>query len=503
MAGGGVLIGVDLGQTACKAVALHPTGGVVATAESGYPTSQPWPGWAEQEPDDWLRAGAAACREVVARAAAVAAGAEEILGLAITGATHNAVLIDAAGAPVRPCITLRDGRSAAQAERINRQLGAELLRRARNRASAGWTAPQLAWIKEHEPEAWDRARGLLFAKDYVRSKLTGERSTDHIDAEGSLLLNAAARDWDPALCESVPIERSWLPPVRAPAERAGAVSAEGAALTGLRPGTPVFAGCSDTAAEALACGAVGAGQGVVKLATAGNLNVVGARPIPSSAYFCYSHPVEGLVYHSFGTNSAASARAWLQELLGKRDDHGYGQLDREAARVPAGAEGLLFHPYLYGERAPVFDSTLRASFLGITARHGRAHLLRAVLEGVALSLADCARAMTASGLALGELRIIGGGARSALWRQIVADVLGRPLLVPALSDASAGAALLAGVGAGVFRDPADAARQSVAVTATVTPDPIRTAGYAEILELYREARTVLAPLHRQLAEISW
>jgi xylulokinase len=494
----GALIGIDLGQTACKAVALHPELGIVASSAHGYPTSTPRAGWAEQDPDDWLTAAASACQEVVSASSA------EILAVAVSGATHNAVLVDQAGTPVRPCITLRDGRAAAQAERLNRELAGDLLSRARNRASAGWTAPQLAWVREHEPKAWRRARGVRFAKDYVRHWLTGgEPSTDYIDAEGSLLLNCAARSWDPILCAAVPIDPSWLPRICAPTDTAGRVSSEGALRSGLPPGTPVMTGCSDTAAEALACGAVAPGQGIVKLATAGNLNIVAARALPSPGYFCYSHPVEGLVYHSYGTNSAGASRAWLQELLGSAAPEGYQRLDDAAATVSAGADGLLFHPYLYGERAPVFDNSLRASFVGLSARHGRAHLLRAALEGVALSLAECAQAAVEAGHAVDELRIIGGGARSALWRQIVADALGRALLVPVLSDASAGAALLAGVGVGVFSDPASAAHQLAGVSAAITPDAGRAAGYAELLGLYQEVRALLAPMSRRLAEVDF
>ncbi|MFZ0088087.1 MAG: FGGY family carbohydrate kinase [Solirubrobacteraceae bacterium] len=494
MAAPRVLVGIDLGQTACKATALEPERGIVAAAAQGYVTAQPHVGWAEQDPADWLAAATACCREL-----GLAPGTK-VVGVAVTGATHNFVLIDAAGAPVRPAITLRDGRATEQAERLNEKLGPELLRRARNVASAGWTAPQLAWISEHEPRVWRRARGLLFAKDYLRAGITGMAATDYIEAEGSLLLNADDHQWDPLLCAAVPIDPAWLPPVLAPAQPAGRLGAEFARAAGLPPGAPVYAGCSDTAAEALASGTVAPGQGIVKLATAGNVNIVSDRPRPSPGYFTYSHPAGG-VYHSYGTNAAAASRAWLQGLLGATAAEDYRTLDQEAERVPAAAGGLLFHPYLYGERAPVFDSSLRASFIGLTGRHGRAHLVRAVLEGVALSLAECARAASESGLEIAELRIIGGGARSRLWCQILADALAQPMLVPAMSDASAGAALLAGVGAGAFTDPAAAARRHAGVRRKIVPDPRATTLYAELLELYREARDQLTPLSRRLAEL--
>jgi xylulokinase len=502
MSAASVLVGIDIGQTACKAVALQPGRGVLATSSRVHPSSQPRRGWAEQDPDDWLAGVAAACREVLD------AVGRDVAAVAVTAATHNAVLVDGAGTPVRPCITLRDQRAADQAERLNRELGVALLRRARNCASPGWTAPALAWVREHEPSVWARTRGILFAKDYVRCWLTGvpgagEACTDHIDAEGSLLFNALRREWDPLLCDAVPVDPRWLPRVLAPCDLAGHVAPRAAASTGLPTGTPVVVGCSDTAAEALAAGAVTPGQGVVKVATAGNLNVVADRARPSPAYFCYSHPVEGLVYHSYGTNAAAASRAWLQELLGAVAGADYERLDEQASAVPPGADGLLFHPYLFGERAPVFDGSLRASFIGLSGRHGPAHLLRAVLEGVALSLADCALAADRAGLAIDDLRVIGGGARSRLWRQIVADALGRPLLVPALGDASAGAALLAGVGAGWFAGPLEAARECCSVIAEVAPDPGRAAGYADLLAIYREARDSIAPLVRALAEVDF
>lgn len=432
------------------------------------------------------------CRELTAEVG------PDVAAVAVTSATHNAVLLDREGRPVRPCITLRDVRAAPQAERLDHEHRDQLLRRAGNRATAGWTLPQLRWVVEHERDTWARVERVTFAKDFVRASLTGDMATDWIDAEGSLLLHRKTRRWDELLCSLVPIDPRVLPELVAPTAVTGRVSRAAARRTGLREGTPVVAGCSDTAAEALAAGATEPEQGIVKLATSGNVNVVAGRARPSPGHYTYSHVVDGLVYHSYGTSAAASARAWLQKVIGATGSAAAARVERDAALVPAGADGLLFHPYLYGERAPVFDPTLRASFLGLAAHHTRAHLMRAVMEGVALSLADCARAMAAAGLPMRDARLIGGGARSALWAQVVSDALGMPLIVPALAGASAGAALVAGVGVGTFADARAAGACAGRHVAILRPDPARHAAYAELLELYRVARERIAPLARAL-----
>lgn len=432
------------------------------------------------------------CRELTAEVGT------DVAAVAVTAATHNAVLLDRNGLPVRPCITLRDLRAAPQAERLDHEHRDEFMRRAGNRPTAGWTLPQLRWVAEHEPDIWARVARVTFAKDFVRASLTGDTATDWIDAEGSLLLHRETRRWDELLCGLVPVDPCALPEVVSPTAVTGRITRKAARRTGLREGTPVVAGCSDTAAEALAAGAIEPEQGIVKIATSGNVNVVASRALPSPDHYTYSHLVEGLVYHSYGTSAAASAAAWLQKVVGAAGPAARARLEREAAAVPAGADGLLFQPYLYGERAPVFDPTLRASFLGLAAHHTRAHLMRAVMEGVALSLADCAGAMAAAGLPMRDARLVGGGARSALWSQLVTDALGVPLMVPPLADASAGAALVAGVGVGAFADAHAAGDSAGRQVAIMHPDPARRARYAELLELYRVARERIAPLARAL-----
>jgi len=489
-------VGIDVGQSACKVTALDAGGAPLAMARRSYPTTRLHDGWAEQDPAAAVAAAQAACREAVARAGRAPAA------VAVTAATHTAVLLGEDGRALRPAILLSDRRSAPQARALDRDAGETILARARNGVGPEWTLPQLRWVGEHEPACWSRVHRVAFAKDHVRGRLSGDAVTDRIDAEGSLLLDATTGDWDAELCRLVPLEPRALPAPRGPAEVVGHVRGDRGAAFGLPPGIPVAAGTSDTAAEALAAGAAHDGSGVVKLATAGNVNIVTAAPRPSRRWYTYSHVLPGLHYHAFGTNAAAASRAWLQEILGAANDEGYARLDLEAAAVPPGAGGLLFHPYLAGERAPVFDPTLRGSLLGLDAAHGRGHIARAVLEGVALSLAECLAAAEAAGLVPAELRLIGGGSRSPLWAQIVADALGRPLLRPRLDDASAGAALLAGVAAGVLEDVGAAAALGGAVVGRVEPDPARTALYRRLLEAYRAARAAVAPLNRELREIA-
>lgn len=488
----GLLVGIDLGGTSCKVTVLTPEGRIVSESRAGYTTYSPAPGWAEQNADDWTAAAAAACREALA-----AAGRVPVAAVGFSAATHNAVLLDSADRPVRRSILLTDLRAAPQAARLEAAAGALPLEVARNRLTTGWTLPQLRWVAEEEPAVWARMHRIVFAKDYVRGSLTGDRVTDWIDAEGSLLLDASTHEWEEALCELVPIERRSLPDVVAPTRVVGAVSPNGARAFGLPAGTPVVAGCSDTAAEALACGANAPGAGIVKIATAGNVNVVTETPQPSTRYFTYTHPLPGLAYHTFGTNAAATCRDWLGELLG--DPVAALTREAEAAALPPGAEGLLFHPYLRGERAPVYDPTLRASFVGLTSRHGAAHLHRAVLEGVALSLAECAE--EARALGFGEsVRLVGGGARSPLWAQIVCDALAVPLALPALSDASAGVALVAGLGLGVL-DESDVRTVTGRAAGALRPDAAAGETYRRLLAVYRDVREALTAPGRALAAL--
>lgn len=496
-----MLIGIDLGQGAVKVTALNHAGQVLGFESEEYPTHYPNPGWAEQNPQDWIKATARACRSLLTQV--VRPGdSSSVQGIGFTSATHHAVLLDDNERPLRPCIMLTDGRSVDQARRLNQAHGPLILKRTRNQAAATWTLPQLMWIAEEEPEIWARTARLTFAKDYVRLAMTGQWATDWIDAEGSLLFNPSERRWDPDICGLISMPVQWLPPAFAPTDVTGYVTQEGERLTGIPTGTPVVAGCSDTAAEDFAAGACDDGQAVIKLATAGNVNVMTTNPCPRPGWLTYSHPISGLSYHSLATNSAASSTRWFREILGGDSKNiSYADMEREAGEAPAGAGGLLFHPYLLGERSPYWDPNLRASFVGLSAAHRRGHMIRAILEGGALSLADCLEVLEAHDFPIPEARVIGGGAQSALWRAIVSDVLGIPLQYPSLSDASAGAALLAGVGVGVYSSPEKAVERTVHILTEETPNAGRHQGYRELLGIYRDVQRRLAPIGAELLRV--
>ena len=466
---------------------------MIAVAAESYPTSRPQPGWAEQDPGDWLAALAKASRRLLEEA-----GPRTVDAVGLTSATHHAVLLDAAGAPLLPCILLSDGRASARATELEESQGELITSRTRNSPSAGWTLPQLQWLAAEEPGSWSKTRRIALAKDYLLWHLTGEWASDWIDAEGTLLVDSTTHSWDSELCRLAGIQPATLNPIVAPSAVVGTVTSSAAELTGLAPGTPVVAGSSDTSAEMLAAGATQPGQLVVKLATAGMVATVTPSAVARPGWFTYTYLVDGLDYQALGTNSAAEALRWFAELF---PSAGYEALEAEAQLVPAGSEGVLFHPYLMGERSPVFDPELRAAFLGVGSGHGRGHLARAVLEGVSLSLLDCLEAMCQHLEVGSEAFVVGGGARSPLWRSILADVLGLELKLPALADASAGAALIAAAGIGQIE--LDGTAPWAKTVDRVSPDSQRHDGYAELLHIYRSTRDGLSDVGPSLRRVRY
>lgn len=501
-----LLLGIDIGTSGCKVSVIDRRGKVVDTAFGEYRNLHPHPGWSEQDPDDWYRVAAGLLRSLLARGRC---GPEQIAAVGLDGSTHNAVLADGDFRPLRPAIMWTDQRSAAQAARLEAQAGAEIFRIGYQKPSPTWTLPQLVWIAEHDPDSLRATRHILFTKDYVRYRLTGTWETDHIEAQGSLLYDMARRCWSDELCRLAGISAAVLPPLVEPTQIVGAVTPAAAAETGLRAGTPVIAGCSDSAVEDYAAGAIRPGQMIVKLATAGNVNVMTAEAHPHPRSLTYSHVIPGLWYTVTATNTAASAERWFRDVFCQQEVAAaaaagrsvYEQLHEAARHVPPGAEGLFFHPYLLGERSPYWDANLRGSFVGATMRHGKPHFVRALLEGVAYSLRDCYRTIVDMALPVDEIRLIGGGAKSDLWTQIISAVFARPVVRPAGSDASFGAALLAGVGSGLFADTVAAAEQCIQVRDVVAPDPQLVEVYARLFPLYGRIHDDLAPTYAELSRL--
>ncbi len=493
------LLGVDLGAGSLKATIIDLEGRVAGEGAHPIETAIPRFGWSEQDPDSWY---AALCEAVPAalRAAGVAPGS--IAGVGLSAGAHIPVLTDEADRVLRPAIMWNDQRSAAEARALHEAAGELILGKSLNRVNPTWSLAMLKWLARHEPEVVARARRLYLAKDYLRSRLTGTWETDYSDVLGALMADDATRSWSPELAALVdwPLDR--LPPVVRPEAVVGGVTRAAAEATGLAEGTPVVCGSNDTTVEFFGVGAVEPGMGAVKLATAGVLFLATQGPAVHPPISCYPHILDGLYYTATGTNSCASAHRWLRDrfFLGEDGDGAaaFAEMDRLAAEIPPGSEGLLFHPYLQGERAPYWDPLLRADFVGMTMSHRRGHFARALYEGIAFSIRDLLEAARGLGLAFSTIRLMGGGARSETWRQIIADVTGLEIERPANGDASFGAALVAGVGVGAFEGPRQAVERCVRILDRRPPDPARHAFYSELFAVYKEAQAALAPVNHRL-----
>ena len=466
------LVGLDVGTTGVKAIALSPDGEVLATATRGYPLSTPQPGWAEQEPETWWGAAEAALDEVSAGC--------EVAGVGLSGQMHGLVVLDAADRVIRPAILWNDQRTAFECGEIEERLGLErLVELTGNRALPGFTAPKLLWLRRHEPETYARIARVMLPKDYVRLRLTGEWAIDASDASGTLLLDVARRAWSSEVLDALELPAEWLPPVLESPEPAGA-------CTSLLRGTPVAAGAGDQPAAAVGVGVDRPGPLSVVLGTSG---------VVLSALDDYAHDAEARVHafcHAIPDTwqamgvmlSAAGSLQWLRDTVAP--DSPFDALVAEAEAWEPGVEGLTFLPYLQGERTPHADPDARGAFVGLELRHDRGALVRAVLEGVAFGLRDSFDLVRALGAEPTAARVSGGGARSWLWLQILASVLGIPLERTVSEEGSAfGAALLGGVAAGVFADVHDAVERCVRVGEVVEPDARHSERYVELQERYR------------------
>ena len=462
------LVGLDVGTTGVKALALSPDGAVVARAEEGYPLFIPRPGWAEQDPEDWVRAAESALARL--------GGESERVGL--SGQMHGLVALDSEQRVLRPAILWNDQRTAAECGEIEERIGlARLIELTGNRALPGFTAPKLLWLRRHEPEIYERIAHVMLPKDYVRLQLFGELATDVADASGTLLFDVAGRCWSDEVLAALEIPPEWLPPVRESTEVAGA---------------------GDQAAGAVGVGVHSPGPASVVLGTSGVVFAAlrAFMPDPEGRAHVFCHAMPG-TWHAMGVMlSAAGSLSWFRRAFAP--DVPYDRLDAEAERWEPGAEGLLFLPYLAGERTPHADPNARGAFVGLTLRHDRGALVRAVLEGVAYGLRDSLELLRALGCRIEVGRVSGGGARSSLWLEIVSSVLGLPLQRTAVEEGAAyGAALLGGVASGVFRDVPEAVEACVRVREEVQPNPAWERRYAEGYERFRALYPALRPLEVQ------
>ncbi len=488
-----LFLGIDVSTTGAKALLIDEQGGVAASATTPLTLQTPRPLWSEQDPHEWWRGTSASIRKALAEARATGA---EVAAVGLTGQMHGLVLLDADRNVLRPAILWNDQRTGAECEEIHRRVGrAELIRETGNVALTGFTAPKILWVRNHEPAVYAKARLVLLPKDYVRLRLTGEAAMDKADGSGTILFELAARRWSERVLRALEIPAEWLPPTFEGPEITGSVTAAAAAETGLVAGTPVVAGAGDQAAGAVGAGAVRSGVVSLTLGTSGVVFATTDSPLvePEGRLHAFCHAVPGRWHFMGVTLSAAGSLQWFRDTLAPKE--GFTEIVSEAEQAAAGCEGLLFLPYLSGERTPYPDPLARGSFVGLTLRHRRAHLTRAVLEGVAFSMRDCFSLLKAAGLgSVDEVRIAGGGAKGVLWRKIVASALGLPMVTVNSTEGGAyGAALLAGVGAGAWPSVEAACDATIAVTGRDEPVADWSRAYDDLYPRYRELYPALKP----------
>jgi len=496
-----LLLGIDLGTGGCKVTVTDTEGNLLSEASKEYPTIHPKPLFSEQNPEDWYAAFISCLREIGTNV-----NLKEVLAISLDASTHNAVLLDKEMKVIRPTIMWTDQRSVKEVEFLENGWGGDIFRIGYQKVAPTWTLPQMLWIKNNEPGNYAKIHKVMFVKDYIRFLLTGTWETDYIDAQGTLFFDLARSEWSADLCSLIGLPLRTLPPICNPTDITGRVTVDASKVTGLQEGTPVVCGTSDSAIEDYGAGAVRPGQCILKLATAGNVNVMTQIAHPNPQTLTYSHVIPGMWYTVAATSTAASSMRWFrdtfcgEELIRSKQAgiSPYQLMEEQACKIPVGADGLFFHPYLMGERSPYWDSKLRASFTGATMAHKKGHFIRAVMEGVAFSLKDCFRLIEGMGLDVSEFILIGGGAKSNTWAQIICDVFGKKVSKPLLTDASYGSALLAGIGIGIFNDEMDAVKKCVRFEKNLTPDGANHEKYDKLFKYYREIHDNLKDIYHKI-----
>lgn len=494
------LLGIDIGSGGCKISILDSEGNFVASGTSEVTTYHQHPTWSEQNPADWYQSLKIAFNKAIASSGV---DPKDIKGIGVDAPTHNAVILDENEKVLRNTIMWNDSRSFEESKWLMDNHGEEIMAISLNPPSPTWTLPQLMWLRDHEPEVHGKIKHVIYAKDYIRYMLTGTIETDIIDAGGSMFLDAKEGTWSPRLCELASLSVDVMPPIKQPHEIAGTVTQKAADDLGLYAGTPVIVGTSDTAIECYAAGAVETGQCVVKMATAATINLPTLAPCPSPRTATYNYVVPDMWYAITGTNSAALSMRWFRDLLyedAENKDGAYQAIDRKSRNIKPGSDGLIFHPYLLGERAPYWDPNLRASFVGASIFHEVGHFARAVMEGVTFSVRDMLTMFEKMNLAYEDIRFVGGAARSATWCQILADTTNKPVYKLENGDSSYGSAMLAGVGVGIFKDTTEAVEKCVRIKEKFTPNAETTKVYDKMFGFYKEIQEKLSGTYTDLAK---
>lgn len=495
-------LGIDVGTSGSRAVLIDSQGIVVATATSQHaPFTSPEIGWAEQDARDWWRASAEAIRQVLEDENVKA---DEIGAVGLSGQMHGAVFLDESDEVLRPSIIWCDQRTEKQCRELTEKLGAEkLIELVSNPALPNFTLPKMLWARENESEIWNQTRSVLLPKDYARFRLTGDKATDVADASGTLMLDVQKREWSTEILAAVEMSENLLPELYESAEITGTISAECAAETGLVAGTPVVAGAGDNAAGAVGMGIVRVGSVSATVGTSGVIFAVTDKPsidLKGRIHtFCHAVPNR---WHVTGVTQAAGLSfRWFRDNFAANES--YDDLVAEAAKISAGADGLLWTPYLMGERTPHIDSLVRASLIGLTASHTKAHVVRAILEGVAFSLRDAIEIFRELNIPIETIKLGGGGAHSPLWRQIQADVYGQTVETIAAEEGAAyGAALLAGVGAGKWKTIEEACAETIRVAEKIEPHnesiELLNRQYKAFQSVYSSLRSIMEILNTKI-----
>lgn len=494
-------LGIDTSTTSSKALIIDELGKVVAVASAPHTLQTPHPLWSEQDPQEWWQAVSISIKSALEKANI---SGNQINAVGLTGQMHGLVLMDETGTVLRPAILWNDQRTQSQCDEIHQRIGKEtFIQITGNVALTGFTAPKILWVKENEPEIFAKAKHVLLPKDYIRYKLTNQYAMDKADGAGTVLFDLHKRDWSQKLLSALEIPPAWMPRTFEGTEVTGTVSHEAALLTGLKEGTPVVAGGGDQAAGAVGMGAVEPGVVSLTLGTSGVVfaTTPAAYIEPAGRLHAFCHAVPGM-WHFMGVMlSAAGSLQWYRDTLAPGVD--FNDLLKGAENVSAGSEGLIFLPYLSGERTPHPDPLARGAFIGLTLRHTQDHMTRAVLEGVAFGLKDSFALIQNAGLGkITQVRASGGGTKSPLWRQILASVLDVELVTVNSAEGGAyGAALLAGVAGGTWKDVPTACNACIKITGSTSPNPRQVETYAKVYTIYRDLYPVLKNKFAALSEI--
>ena len=493
------IIGLDIGTSGVKGLLVSDQGEVLTESRSGYQVANPRAGWAEQDPEDWWQA----TLEVLQKLSSWAQDNDaEIAGLSFSGQMHSSVFLDEKDRVIRPAILWSDTRTSAECEEIEERVGSrkKLIQLTGNRALEGFTAPKILWLKNNEPENYQRCRTLLLPKDYIRWRLTGVKNMDYSDAAGTLLLDVKNRRWHPEVTAALDLDEKVLPPLCRSVDITGKITAEAAELTGLASGTPVVAGGADNACGAAGSGLVREGRVMVSIGSSG----VVLAPTkkfeidPQGRLHLFNHSDPESYYYMGVMLAAGQALSWAKNQI-LPENWNYDVLNNRASQISPGSESLIFLPYLYGERTPHADADARGVFFGLSARHGKAHLARSVMEGVTFGLKDSLELVKDRGIEIDRVRAIGGGARSNLWQQIVADIFEVPVDLLEVEEGPAyGAAMLAGVGVGLFESLQEVDEKLIKVKSTVKPKQPNSEKYRQLYQVFKSLYPALKDIYPDL-----